>query len=106
MEFLDAAGITTGALVPLHDVQEKTNTIHELFHLHRKWLPAGLKKTRGQDGGGSEQRSLSAIVSQVRGTTRQLVDLVSKETSPARGRRADDKSLFIQTTLSNGCRGR
>lgn len=44
MEFLDAAGITTGALVPLHDVQEKTNTIHKLFHLHRKWLPAGLKK--------------------------------------------------------------
>ena len=44
MEFLNAAGITTDALVPLHDVQEKTNTIHKLFNLHYKWLPAGLKK--------------------------------------------------------------
>ena len=44
MEFLNAAGITTDALVPLTEVQEKTNTIHELFSLHRKWLPAGLKK--------------------------------------------------------------
>jgi hypothetical protein len=45
MEFLNAAGITTDALIPLHDVQEKTNTIHELFNLHRKWLPARLKKS-------------------------------------------------------------
>ena len=44
MEFLIAAGITHDALVPLHDVQTKIKMIHELFTLHRKWLPAGLRK--------------------------------------------------------------
>jgi hypothetical protein len=44
MEFLNAAGITHDALIPLHEVQEKIKTIHELYTLHRKWLPSGLRK--------------------------------------------------------------
>ena len=44
MDFLIAAGITHDAFVPLHEVRKRITDIHKLFSLHRKWLPAGLRK--------------------------------------------------------------
>ena len=44
MDFLIAAGITHDAFVPLHEVRKRITDIHNLFSLHRKWLPAGLRK--------------------------------------------------------------